>query len=758
MDFDNEVWTFEKSRLERVLAQIGIKLKAAGEAAGNVRREVIAIQRSMWDSVNPVPGGDLDDLANIWQFQTDIEREGRKALFEAAQVKKLEKMLKTPYFGRIDFREAGSAEEEQLYIGIGSLIEEKTQQSLVYDWRAPVAGMFYDYETGRAEYECPAGKVEGEILLKRQYRIWQGKIDYMFDCSLKIDDEILQEILSKSADSKMKTIVTSIQREQNKIIRNDLHRLVVVQGPAGSGKTSIALHRIAYLLYRYRKQVLADNIVIFSPNGIFNDYISDVLPELGEENMHRTTFMEYGERILGNRLKLEDMGNQMEYILTERHLPEYRGRIEGIRYKASTAFAEAIKNYVKYLEDSKSFEDIVYKDAVIETKEEIREFFAEGLKFLPPEKRLAKIRNRLVNKLEPFIKERIEQLTLELANTGEYLDKVEIKGRSIFMAREEFRPLREQIEKMTRVDTVECYMELFRDRELFCRISEGKIPEAFDEISRITIAGLSSGKSGFEDAAPLLLMNGLLNGVSSPGNIKHVIIDEVQDYTPVQFEVFKQLFGHCSMTLLGDRNQSINPYMNTGDYKTVLDIFDFDPSLSISLSKSYRSTRQITEFCKALLTWQEETEYVNRDGELPRIFCLQSEEALFCSLVEDIAQLKASGSRSIAVICRTAAYGNKVFEKIAGETDARLVKGDTAEFNAVDSVNILPSYLAKGLEFDAVLVLCPEDGDYADETERKLFYTCCTRALHLLHIYSVNRLPEFVKDMDKKLYGSIDNC
>ena len=754
MDFSNEVWEFEKNRLERVLAEIGMKLKSAGESAGKVRREVISIQRSMWDNVNPVPGGDLDDLANIWQFQTDIEREGRKALFEAARVKKLERMLKTPYFGRIDFREDGSNEEEQLYIGIGSLIEEKTHKSLVYDWRAPVAGIFYDHETGRASYDCPAGKIEGELLLKRQYRIWQGKIEYMFDCSLKIDDEILREILSKSADSKMKTIVTSIQREQNKIIRDDRHRLVVVHGPAGSGKTSIALHRIAYLLYRYRNQVSADNIVIFSPNGIFNDYISNVLPELGEENMRRTTFMEYGERILGNSLKLEDMGRQMEYILTAKNLPGYQARIKGIKYKASTAFVKVLKNYVKYFEENKTFEDIVYHDVMIETKEEMREFFSEGLKFLPPEKRLTKIRNRVVNKLDPFIKERIKQLTRELADTGEYVDKAEMKGRSTFMAREEFGPLRKKIEKMTRVDLRECYIELFRDRELFRRLSEGNLPEGFDEIVRMTIVHLSSGRLFFEDAAPLLLLNGLLYGVPSLENIKHIIIDEVQDYTPVQLEVFKQLFDHCSMTMLGDTNQSINPYMNmnTGDYRTMTDIFGSDSSLSIGLSKSYRSTRQITEFCRALLARKDETEYMNRDGRLPRIFCLKSEEALFHSLEDDIAGLKESGSKSIAVICRTAAYSLKAYKKISCFTEARLVKADTTEFIAENAVNVIPSYLAKGLEFDAVLVLCANSGDYADETERKLFYTCCTRALHLLHIYSVNGLPEFVKGVDKKLY------
>lgn len=757
MNFDNEVWKFEKDRLEKVLEQIGRKLETDKELAGKLRSEVVSIQKSVWENVNSTSGSDFNDLTNILLFQREIEREGSKALFAGALVKKLEIMQKTPYFGRMDFKEDDSGEEEKIYIGIASLIEEKTHQSLIYDWRAPVSSMFYDYETGRASYDCPAGKIEGEILLKRQYRIWQGKIDYMFDCSLKIDDEMLQEILSKSADSRMKVIVTSIQREQNKIIRDDLHQLVVVQGPAGSGKTSIALHRIAYLLYRYRNQVLADNIVIFSPNDIFSDYISNVLPELGEENMHRTTFMEYGRRMLGDSFALEDMAGQMEYILTERDLPGYGERMGGINYKASAAFVKILSNYLKYFEDSRVFEDIAYKGVLIETGEEMHEFFKEGLKFLPPEKRLLKIRNRLVTKLDPYIKERIEELVIELTDTGEYLDKVEIKGRSTFIAREEFKPLKDKIEKMTRLDLMECYIELFRDKELFRRLSEGEIPEAFDEISRVTVGNISSGKASFEDVGPLLFLKGLLSGVSVPVNIKHVIIDEVQDYTPIQFEVFRQLFGHCSMTMLGDLNQSINPYMNIGDYRKILDIFSFDTSSTIRLSKSYRSTKQITEFCRELLVFKDDTEYVNRDGELPRLFCLNNEEALVDSLEKDVVQLKAEGSKSIAVVCRTAEESLHMYNKISQVMEARLIKVDTTEFMAENAVNIIPSYLAKGLEFDAVLVLCADSGDYAAETERKLFYTCCTRALHRLHIFSIGKLPAFVGDMDKKLYELIEN-
>lgn len=756
MDFNNEVWEFEKQRLGRVLAEIKRRLAEAMRSAGKNRREAVLIQKSMWDNVNPTPGGDLDDLANIWQYQTDILREGRKAILSAGQVDRLEKMLEAPYFGRMDFREDGEAGEEKMYIGISGLVEEKTGECLVYDWRAPVSSMFYDYETGRASYACPAGRIKGDILLKRQYRIWKGNIDYMFDCSLKIDDEILQETLSKSADSRMRSIVTSIQRDQNKIIRDDTHKLLVVQGPAGSGKTSIALHRIAYLLYRYRDLVLADNIVIFSPNGIFNDYISNVLPELGEENMHRTTFMEYAGKILGGSLRLMDMAEQMEYILTRKESEGYPARIKGMEYKASAGFVKVLVKYAEFLEKSKTFEDIIWKDTVIEKKDDIREFFIDGLKFLPPVKRLEKIRNRLVTKLDPLIKERVEELIPVLTESGEFLDKAEIRGRCTYIAREEFGPVRETIEKMTRLEPIECYRELFQDAGLFKRVSEGEVPEHFEGISRYTRENIDARQLAYEDAAPLLFFTGLLSGISGLGHIKHVIIDEVQDYTPIQMEVFKQLFSQCGLTMLGDLNQSINPYMNIKEYSAILDIFGGESAESINLSKSYRSTIQISGFCRQLLDGKADIEYISRDGELPQVICSDSAENLYERVVQDIGDLSAKGSKSIAVICKTAEDARKAFEKISGKIDVRLITNSDGEFHSGLPAVIIPSYLAKGLEFDAVLILCPKGGEYEDETERLLFYTCCTRALHRLNIYSRGGIPSFVKRVDSEKYRRLD--
>lgn len=252
------------------------------------------------------------------------------------------------------------------YLGISNLINDNFD-FLVYDWRAPISSMFYDYEIGEAEYKCPEGTVEGKLTLKRQYKINNGKIEYMFDSNLKIDDEVLQGILSKSTDSKMKAIITTIQREQNKVIRNEEYKKLIVQGPAGSGKTSVALHRIAYLLYKHRDKITPQNIVIFSPNDIFNEYISNVLHELGEDNMCQTTFKEYMDKALGNEFNKENYSEMMEYILASKKEAAYQTRINNIKFKSSMNFINILKRYTTLLEkEDTNFTDITFRSNLID--------------------------------------------------------------------------------------------------------------------------------------------------------------------------------------------------------------------------------------------------------------------------------------------------------------------------------------------------------------------------------------------------------
>lgn len=733
MLFDISTMEFEKERLRRVSEQIALQLKSCSGYAERSKSNTIAFQKSMWDHVNPTPAGDMDDLANIWQFQTELVREGSKVIFLSGQVGRLERMLKNPYFARIDFREEGSGTIDKIYIGISSLKDEKTSEILIYDWRSPVSGMFYDYELGRAAYLCPAGVIEGEMYLKRQYRIWNNEIQFMFDSSVAINDEILQEILAKSADSRMKTIVTSIQREQNSVIRDDAHRLMVVTGPAGCGKTSVALHRAAYLLFRYKDSIFSDNIAIFSPNDIFSDYISEVLPELGEENINRTTFFEYATKILGNEIKLEDQTRQMEYLLscTENENgdnPHSIARANGIRYKSSFQIIEDVFRYVQLVEENRIFDDLYFREELIETEEEISLYFREELKFLPVIKRLEKIRNRLTEKLDKLMRIRIEEVVVETANSGEYPNPAEIRGRSIFAVRREAERAKAQIAMMCGLDLLKCYQEF---------------------VGTMTISG-GNNIINYEDIPPLLLLSGLLSGFPDMSRIRHVIIDEIQDYTPVQLEIFKRLFKNSSMTMLGDPNQSICPYYSLFDREMALKIFGMDGAISIHLGKSYRSTRQITEFCNALKGIGGNVGYMDREGELPVMTCMEDRDEMLNRVIKDIGALQAGGMNSIAVIVRSEKECIQVHQILAQHMGIDMITGDRKEF--FSGTVVIPSYLSKGLEFDAVLVLCTDTVSYGNPDETGLVYTICTRALHRLHIYCSGGFPEFARNIDKTYY------
>lgn len=747
---------YEEERLKRVLDEIRAQLGEKRDSTEKFKKDAISTRKFMWEEVEGAPNNlkELDQLVQAKQYLDELKRQEQRSEFYSRQVKKLEKMLISPYFGRIDFLEEGESNEEKIYIGISNLADDKKSEYLVYDWRAPISSMFYDFEIGGAEYRCPAGIIKGEVLLKRQYRISKGHMDYMFESSLKIDDEILQEILGKSADSRMKTIITTIQREQNRIIRDEKHKLLIVQGPAGSGKTSIALHRIAYILYRYRDSIGPENIVIFSPNQIFNDYISAVLPELGEENMYQTTFMEYAKESF-KHLVLEDMNEQMEYLMTSREKDGYKERIKSISYKTSEDFMRVLRNYVSYLENEGfEFSDIVYKDNVIISGMEMNQLLKSDYSYLPLLKRLEKIRQRVLSFFPPYEKKRVEEVRYDLAESGEYVNENEIKSRSILLVREEFRPLKEKLEEMTRLDIFEAYSGLFEDLNLFKRLSGGELPEGFGEISHLTISELSFGRLMYEDIAPLLYLRGALGGISSNRSIRHVIIDEVQDYTLLHFEIFKQLFPDSNMTLLGDLNQSINPYVNIRKYENVENLFGVNSAL-INLNRSFRSTREITVFCRAMLLDKEEAGYIDRQGEKPQLISVPENEWYYKEVVKAINILVNKGYKSIALICKTAQESIRLYNSIHDKAHMKLVSKDDEEY--IRGVVVIPSYLAKGLEFDAVLVCKGGHQEYYQEEDRRLLYTACTRALHELHIYYSNTVSPFIQQIDKNLYQTLAN-
>ncbi|ADK14499.1 RNA polymerase recycling motor HelD [Clostridium ljungdahlii] len=732
---NNFEWKLENQWLQEVLKEARKQFNEKHAFKEKFRKDSIETQKQLWEDVGPLSiANGLEQVVDFMEFITTMKIQKKRHEFVRKLEEKYKKILLSPYFGRMDFLERGDEKTQKCYIGSFNLINDNFD-FLVYDWRAPISSMYYDYEIGKANYICPEGKIHGEIALKRQYKINNGKIEYMFDSNLNIDDEILQGILSKSTDSKMKNIVTTIQREQNKIIRNEDYKNLIVQGPAGSGKTSIALHRIAYILYKHRDKIASKNIIIFSPNEIFNEYISNVLPQLGEDNICQTTFKEYMQKVLESAFKKEDYSEMMETILAAKEDPMYPKRIMSIKYKSSMQFIDILKKYVDYTEkEDRNFKDIIIRDKLIISSKDLQELFFKDYIQLPLKRRLQKIRERILFLMEPYEKDWVKKAASELKESDSYIDKIEIRNRSIAIVKNEMKDIYSKINKMTEFDLIDIYKKLFMKLECFsANCNTGYSEKEIAEIKSYTLENLKAGKLNYEDQPPLLYLKGALEGIPKTSEIKYVIIDEAQDYTPLQYEIFYQLFKHANMTILGDLNQSINPFMNVGDYNNISHIFPKDNTCIINLTKSYRSTMEITKFSRRLLGKEITDGCVERSGAEPLILGFSDEKAIKEKFLEDIKVHKEKGYKSIGIITRTVKEANEIYNFLKEKVHVKAILKDDDEY--VSDTLVIPAYLAKGLEFDVVLIYNAGDENYCCEEERLLLYTACTRALHVLRIY-----------------------
>lgn len=751
LDIKDNEWKLESEWLEKVLNEVETQLDEKSEFGEKFRKENIKTQRELWSEVGSISSAnDLDQLVDFLSFVDVMKTQKRSYDFNKKLQERYEKMIISPYFGRIDFHENGEEEEEKHYIGISNLINDN-YDIFVYDWRAPVSSMFYDYEIGDAGYNCPEGEIKGYLSLKRQYKINNGKIDYMFDSNLKIDDEILQGMLARSTDGRMKDIVTTIQREQNKVIRNEEYKNLIVQGPAGSGKTSVALHRIAYILYKHREKITCENIIIFSPNQIFNDYISNVLPQLGEDNVFQVTFQEYMHRALGRGYVKEKYCDMMEYILNSKGERGYENRIRSIRYKSSPEFMEALKRYTAYVEENnRVFTDIFYRDNLVISLKDLKELFYKDYKNFPLKKRLAKIRERILFLLKPHEEERKEEVIIELRSTGFYIDEHEISEKSREIIRNELEYVYSQINNITKFSLVGLYRNLFKNLERFygdTNSNENK--EEVNKMKRYTLEALNSGRLYYEDQIPLLYLKGVLGDFEKTSQIKYVIIDEAQDYTQIQYEIFHKLFGHASITMLGDINQSINPFMNVGNYNRISSIFPEDDTEIINLTKSYRSTAEITKFSRKLLNKEVTAECVERSGDEPIVLGFSKKSDINQRVLNDVKSYKDKGYKSIGIITRTSKEVIELKEFLEDKIEVKSITKDDDEYT--NGILIIPAYLAKGLEFDVVLIYNAGDGNYYSEDERLLLYTACTRALHVLCVYYLGKCTPLIKSYDNIL-------
>ncbi len=600
---------------------------------------------------------------------------------EIRQLTNYRKQCLSPYFGKIDFLSNG--QNNSYYIGIFNLTNGG-KRPLVCDWRAPVSSMYYDYEVGRASYAAPKGVIEGEITNKRQFKIKDSKLEYCFDSSLTINDDILQEELSKNASNKMKNIVTTIQREQNKIIRDE-ENVIFVQGVAGSGKTSIALHRVAYLLYKYRKGFSSSDILIISPNYAFSDYISAVLPSLGEENILSQTFVDLAKEELSNLAPSfevrEDMLDEITHDTT---------RLNEVAYKNCLDFAESLRKYLKtYLNLSFKPKDLTFGETKI-TAKEIDELYNKTYIQKTPAVRINWIVDYIIDKME--IDNAVDDISARIK-----------------------RILYTMFDKISLLDVYADFLN--------------NIGLKFSLTDKNTLK--------YEDIAPILYIKHYMLGLNKR-NVKYLVVDEYQDHSILFYEILNDIFD-CPKCVLGDINQCIEKIMTTDDemaYAKALGAKEI-----LTLEKTYRSTCEITNFCNQIKGINSNP--VQRHGKQVEVKCCENIENEAKFIENAVKNVKKYDT--IAIICKTTHEAEKYYEYLGEIDDLSLMN----ENMPLSHIMIMPVSMCKGLEFDMVIVPNATKKNYNSFLDKNFLYTACTRALHELIITYNDELTDFVKGENK---------
>lgn len=757
----------EQERVNKVIKELSQATSKLQEHLGGKRSDVVQIRKNFWSDVTvnlDDPDDAIETAASIKQQSELLSEIERSHISAESRLKTYEKLKNSPYFGRIDFNEDGESETERVYLGIASYYDEAKSEFLVHDWRAPISSLYYDHSLGEATFRAPSGMIEGELELKRQFIIKNGQIQGMFDTGEAIGDELLQQVLGNQANTQMKSIVATIQKEQNAIIRNTESDLLIVQGAAGCGKTSAALQRVAYLLYRDRETLQSHHIVLFSPNNMFNSYVANVLPELGEENMEQTTFQAYIDHHLAKEFSVETPFEQMEAILSG---DGESSRVEGIKFKASVDFLDAIHQYVEKLSESgMQFLDVKFRDKTVIRAKQISEYFysLDSRETIPY--RMKQTSQWILNELKraerkerkkPWVEKEIQFLDKSVyTKLYEQLQKrnkydadsfndlaSEQKVLSAYVTRLAFKSLRKNVEECTFLDTKSLYAKLFQKNNKL-------LPEynVWNEICNQTLFNLKQNHLANEDATPFLYVKELLIGFQSNAAVRHVFIDEAQDFSPFQFAFIQRIFPRASLTVLGDLNQSIYAHASDQSFSMLKKLLDKKHTETITLTRSYRSTKEIVEFTKSLLKDGRGIIPFNRPGEKPSVVKVDGEEHIHKELESLINSWLKDGHETIAVICRTAKESLHVYEKLKSKLDLRLMINEDAAFQK--GIIIIPSYLAKGIEFDAAAIY--DASSYQKERERKLFYTVCTRAMHELTVFYKGSPCPFIKEAPKTLY------
>lgn len=665
MKIEREEFERERNYLNKTVSLIRKKISKLGQELFDDDSKVLEFKKLIWDTHTEMDPNEMRSMMAESDLQVSIMQS------KGNYLQRLFRIQNKPYFGSIRFKEEGSEEEDNIYIGI-THVEDKLDY-YVHDWRSPICSMFYDYETGPASYKAPSGIIKGNIIKKRQYIIEDAELKHIFDNDLNISDSLLQEVLAEESSDKMKNIVNTIQEEQNKVIRNTEDKNLIVEGIAGSGKTSVALHRIAFLLYRI-PNLTSSNVVVFTPNKVFSEYISNVLPELGEDNTYDMTFYDL---LCQNINEYKDIENFTDFI--SRY---YKGNVDNydmVKYKQSDEIIKDIDNYINNLLSTIKFNDkLEYDDFIEIDTEELNNMLNYKYNRFPLFERIKEISKRIAsNNYEGSTKNAssIEKKLKELLNI-----KLDLKDIFNNFYQSEYSKYKDKV----------------NDKYLY-----------------------------YEDACIFLYIKSLLVGFNTNHVIKEIVIDEAQDYNKLQYLIIKKTFKTSNYTILGDTNQTINPYYKYDSLEELTSIFE--SSKYITLTKTYRSTGKIIDYTNKILGLNHVTA-IRNDKASDIIFRNNITKNDFLT---DINNLKTI-SKSIAIITKNDKEAEKVYNMLKDDLDIMLIDG----FGHIKrDLVVVPSYVAKGLEFDSVIIYTDTNNKY-QEKDKYLFYVACTRAQHNLIIYN----------------------
>lgn len=697
--------------------------------------------KEMWENASH-SADDFDGAIGLSQFYQPLASNAFAIEAGTKKIKLYERLLQSAYFARIDFCAENKEWWEEVYIGRGTLFHDKDEKILIYDWRSPIASLFYRFEKGEAHYDSPGGLVFGDITLKRQYEIKKGAFQYFFDADVQIADEFLRKLLSGNASTKMKTIVETIQRDQDIAIRNMTHDLLMVQGVAGGGKTSIALHRVAYLKYQgLANRLQASDIIILSPNTLFEQYISNVLPELGEDEVKSVVFDDLVRNSLTDKKTFCSRYEQTEQLISCEDANEKELKKQAMAFKMSSAFIKILDRYGESIPFSHiSFTDIQYDGKIVFTAQHLKERLQQMNESTSLAVRLSYIRWYIYEEIHEMRKSRMPKLLRQTREDPEHVYDWEEYARELSI--EESTQLAKKVDGFIKLNGFALYKKLFTTAGLLKSLSQGiELPKNIDKIMLYTKESLEGNKLENEDALALMYLQ-MLIGENTVANeiyrpIRQVIVDEAQDYYTLHFKIMKGLFPNARFTVLGDINQTIEKQENMDLYERITEVLKAKSSCLMVMNKSFRCTKEILNFSMQFLDGDTPFESFNRSGDIPQIIEGKDTALIDQKVMEEAFYSEKQGYGSIGILCKNIKQAEGLYERLKDKMAIHLVRsGDNLN---TKGVFIIPITMSKGLEFDSVLVYGVDESHYHTKDDKKLLYIASTRALHRLNLFYTGR-------------------